>query len=210
MATITFPNVPNVAGVPDLKRAAYAILQRTGLTGIIQNADQFGLLDAYLALEWGIYKDGSRVIIPDAFIGMEYRGKQVIASHPVEQGSFSSYNKVAVPYDIKVVLACSGAQNIVRQLIVDYPQKDEFLAKLESMKASLDLYTIATPDASYVNANLVEYNYGRYATNGATMIKAELYFREVQVKSATTVGTMTTVSASSTTDSQTTLIGTIS
>ena len=43
---------------------------------------------------------GNYALQPDSFIKFEYKEAHKIPNYPVEQGSFQSYNKVTLPYEI--------------------------------------------------------------------------------------------------------------
>lgn len=134
------------------------------------------------------------VITPDTVLSVEYRGEQRISDYPVEGGGFSSFNKVAVPFDLRVRMACAG-RNYVQSVeeVLDqalnsvlgtgFGQKmsrADFLAQLETMLRSLDLYDFVTPDYTYSSVNLVHYDYRKTATEGGVKVIADLYFREVR------------------------------
>lgn len=174
MSLIDFPNVPIAPGVPDLRRSAIgvAVLAGSGILGAIQRYDIFGVFDGLLGPQWAILdKNGKAVVVPDSVVNFEYRGENKICNYPVELGSFSSYNKVSTPYDIRVLVSCGGQGGIA---------KGTFLQVLELMRESTDLYDLATPDFLYQDINLVRFDYRRQATNGVTLILADLQFQEVR------------------------------
>lgn len=187
MSLIDFPNVPLAPGVPDVRRSAIGIGAVSGVLGAIAGVDYFGLLDGVLGPEWGIYdKDGNMVIVPDSVIAFDYRGEQRISKYPVELGSFSSYNKVALPYDIRVVMSCSGSQGSQLSDLTNALSgngavtRDAFLTTLELMKESTDLYDFATPDFTYQNVNLVRFDYRRTSNQGVTLLVVDAQFEEVR------------------------------
>lgn len=193
MSFIDFPDVPQVPGVPDLRRAAVGIAAVSGVLGKLAGLDHFGALDGALGPQWGIYDKQSRmVIVPDSVVALEYRGEQRISKYPVEAGSFSSYNKVAMPYDIRILMTCSGTMGSQLSDLTSRLQgngamtKEAFLAALEAMKASTDLYDLVTPDFTYQNVNLVRFDYRRQATNGATLLIVDAQFEEVRVTATST------------------------
>ena len=102
---------------------------------------------------------------------MSMRNESRISSHPVEQGQFSSYNKIASPYEIVIRMTCSGQRDMNRH---------DFIAALERMQASTELFTIITPDYLYSNANMTGYDYRREASNGAELITVDARFEEVR------------------------------
>ncbi|NWC11940.1 hypothetical protein HX776_24440 [Pseudomonas agarici] len=180
MSLIDFPNVPPLTGVPDLRRSGFGIASQSGLLGKLQGLDYFGLLDGLLNPVWMIIdENGKPIITPDSVVAFEYKGESRLAGYPMEKGSFSTYNKVQMPFDARMRVTCGGNGKMDRSA---------FLATLEYLKASLDLCTIVTPDLSYQSVNLEDFDYRRTATNGVTLITADLMFKEVRETASVVFG----------------------
>jgi len=140
---------------------------------------------------------GTPVLTPDNVLSLEWRGEERISDFPVQNGQFVSFNKVAVPYDLRMVVTCQGL-NLVQEALSSVTQildqalgqlglafgqpmsRDAFLRQLDAMLASTDLYNVVTPDKVYQNVNLVSYNHAKKSDEGGTLIIAELLFREVR------------------------------
>lgn len=140
---------------------------------------------------------GTPVLTPDNVLSLEWRGEERISDFPVQNGQFVSFNKVAVPYDLRMVVTCQGL-NLVQEALASVTQildqalgqlglafgqpmsRDAFLRQLDAMLASTDLYNVVTPDKVYQNVNLVSYNHSKKSDEGGTLIIAELLFREVR------------------------------
>lgn len=164
MPLIPYPNVPKVPGVPDVLRAVGAV------SGAVVVAQQFGLLNA--SSYWGMLNvNGNEAIRPDSVVAFDYHGESKVASYPLEDGGFSAYNKIRTPVDIRLVMTCGGQQHITR---------DAFLSKLESMKDSLELVSIVTPDRVYQNLNVIAVNTSRVSGNGVSLVTAEVGLMEIQ------------------------------
>lgn len=175
MALIPYPDVPNVPGVPNVPRQIGAVLpdnvdQLTSDSTSYNPTPQWAITDS----------TGNAALSPDSVIEFEYRGEMKICSHPVEQGSFSSYNKIAVPFDVRMVLSCNGNGPMSRE---------QFLSAIETMRESTDLVSIVTPDDVYDNCNLVHVDYRRDARQGVSLIMVQLWFQEVRQGSSTTTST---------------------
>lgn len=148
--------------------------------------------------DWMILSsDGSPAIVPDTVPRFEYRGEARVADYPMEQGAFASYNKVAMPFDIRMVMVCSGlnyaqsAAQAIKNIAgigigQNLMQKPDFLDSLDYMLSTTDLFAIVTPDRTYNSLNLEHYDYRRETTNGATMLIVEAWFREIRVTGAAT------------------------
>lgn len=167
MPLIPFPNVPQVPGVP-------AILRETTIPSLSELAN-LGL-GAIAALifgipRWGLYdQDGQQVLLFDTFLGIRFRNGSRISSFPVEQGSFSSFNKVDTPFDAMLRFALSG----------DTASRGELLNTLETLKGSVDLFSVVTPEIVYPSANVVAYSYERNSRSGPSQLIVDLYVEEVR------------------------------
>lgn len=169
MPLIPFPNVPQVPGVP-------AILRETTIPSLGELAN-LGL-GAIAALifgipRWGLYdQDGQQVLLFETFLGIRFRNGSRISSFPVEQGSFSSFNKVDTPFDAMLRFALSG----------DTVSRGTLLNTLEALKGSVDLFSVVTPEIVYPSANVVAYSYERNSRSGPSQLIVYLYVEEVREK----------------------------
>lgn len=167
MPLIPYPNVPQVPGVP-------AIFRETTIPSIpeLANIGLGALTDLLFGTpRWGLYDDnGLSMVSFDSFLGIRFRNSARISSFPVEQGTFSSFNKVDTPFDIAIRLAHSG----------DQASRNRILSDLERIKSGTDLYSVVTPEMVYADANLVAYSYERSFRTGSSQLIVELYLEEVR------------------------------
>jgi hypothetical protein len=75
---------------------------------------------------------------------------------------------------------------------------NEFLKFLEGMVADTNLYSLVTPDFTYLNANLKGYDYKREINNGASIIMADLHFVEILSAQISTTNSNSTTAAPAT------------
>lgn len=116
------------------------------------------------------------VVIADSVVSFSYDKEYRISDFPVERGNFASFNKVERPYEERMVFAKGGSDSV----------RAAFIKSLQAAVASLDLYDVVTPDATYINANVVRVGFDRTARNGVTLILAEVSIQEVRVATDTT------------------------
>jgi hypothetical protein len=170
-----FPSVPDLPGVPALVRQVGApVLASVNAppieSGLGQSALGFGLP------VWGVFdSSGAPVAIADSFVDMDFTSDSKVSNYPQEQGAFQSYNKVMVPYESKVTLACGG----------DDTRRTQFLAAIDDAQNSTNLYRIITPNDTRVNANILRYSYRRQTRNGATLLLVELAIEEIRLSAQT-------------------------
>lgn len=174
---IPYPNVPAVAGVPPLPQAPPGYVYPYE-----EDGDSFDSSDTTAqdnTPTWSITDtDGNYLLQPDSVIDFEYRGEMKIPTYPIEQGSFQSYNKVPIPYDARMTVACNGNGEQTRE---------GFLTACELLRESLDTVVITTPDAIYDSVNLVHYDYRREARQGVTLLLVQLWFNEIRVAPSTAI-----------------------
>jgi hypothetical protein len=225
------PNVPRVPGVPAL--ASYAVTALTLLTG-----DDFSNID-FTPPPWGIYYQGTPVIQPasignnpNAAIGpfsiiagalglpnlnpvaastieFDFDQEWTIADTPQEQGAFQSYDKVQLPFDVRIRLAAGGDAsnrqtfiNAILAIAGGSPLGTSSLATsdlssassmagLSSIASSLNggilsgmnqppLFDIVTPEGTFSGVSCKRLSFSRRADEGATLIRADLYFLQIR------------------------------
>ena len=173
MSLIPFPDVPNVPGVPAVFRSL-----TVPTAGQLLNSVLGGVAEAIFGpVIWGVFdQSGNAALVPDSFIDIDYKNDTRVSNYPQEAGSFAAYNKVGTPYDCRVRMALGG----------DKATRTAFLAKLDAMLKTIDLFTVVTPEVTYVNASLQNYNYRRETKNGATMLIVDLQFTEVRTTAIAT------------------------
>lgn len=165
-----FPDVPSFPGVPLLARSAI-ILTREVLSLIPQPAVDPLPQPPKVAPVWGVFTaDGTKQVInPDSVYDFDWRGEYRVSDYPTQQGSFATYNKVYQPFETYVRLT-KGKTTSERQ---------QFLKDCETVLAALDLYTIITPERSYIGCNCTRMEVSRKGVQGAFFVEVDLYFRQV-------------------------------
>ncbi len=101
---------------------------------------------------------------------LNYNKQMAVADFPVEQGGFASYNKVEMPANPIIVLNFMG----------NVSDREQFINAIDVATKSTDLYTIITPEITYVNYTIEKYNYSRSAARGKTLISIQLYLKEIR------------------------------
>jgi hypothetical protein len=132
---------------------------------------------------WGIFTTtGDQVVDADSVVSVDFRQDFRITDAALEAGSFSSYNKVQIPFDIKLRFATGGSS----------ARRRAFLDSIAEVIGDTELYDVVTPEAIYSNLNLVHQDYVRSATRGQGMVSVDVWAREVRPASLSTSGSTTT------------------
>lgn len=168
MAGPVYPDVPKTDGVPAVKRSP----ENLGVDTQPQMSSDTITVTAYGSNDWGIYKAGSKdlALEADSISSVGYEAEHRLADYPIEEGGFESYNKVALPFNVRVVLTKGGTRE----------DRRAFCSKIEDLRGDTELYSVVTPEKVYLNANIVRVSIDRSAEAGAGLIRAELVLQEVR------------------------------
>lgn len=133
-----------------------------------------GLRGASAKPVWGIFVSKESpvdpLIQPDSFLALDYHREWAVADFPMEQGAFSSYDKVAKPFDVRLRLAKGGSE----------AARAAFLADMETLGESLVLYDVVTPTRTYLGVTISSIGYQQTAKNGVGLITVEVGLRQVR------------------------------
>ena len=163
-----FPNVPDAPGVPSLPRDPSAPPQEA--PPLLQ-ADSVATFGQPVVPQWGIFRNGSPVILSDNTIQFDYRQEWSLLDYPVEEGGFETYNKVASPFDCRFRVSAGG----------NLENRQRFLSSIESIAGTTDLYDAYTPERIYTSVNVTHYDMRRTNVDGATLIKVDIWMLQVRV-----------------------------
>jgi hypothetical protein len=111
-----------------------------------------------------------------SFVDVEYKQDWPISDYPVEAGGFQSYDKVQLPFDLKVRLAGGGSA----------PEILLFLNAIDAMANSIGLFSVITPEGAFNSLNVSHYDYKRTAKNGVSLIVVDVWFTQIRVTSTAT------------------------
>jgi hypothetical protein len=172
-------NVQNAPGVPPVLFAPGF----QGPAGTL-SSDSPGLFQGIMVPQWGLYSGGSPIISADTIVSFEYKKDYIMSDYPVEEGGFDSFDKVEIPYDVRVKYTSGGSES----------NRAALLASIAAIVGDLNFYQVVTPEAVYVNANVKHYDYTRTAINGLGLLTVEVWCEEVRVASGAGTGLTNTVS----------------
>jgi hypothetical protein len=191
MPLIPFPDIPQLPGVPALPRSPkFPPLVRAGL-GLVQGA----LWRVFqVQTRWGVFdSQGKPLGDPAKFTGLignaldaaglgstlstdavEYSKETRVSDFPLERGSFASYNKVETAASPTVTLCLTGSES----------NRSTFLDAIDKASKSTDLYSVVTPEVTYIDYSIERYNYQRRSSKGATLLLVEITLKEIRQVSA--------------------------
>lgn len=181
-----FPNVANLPGVPQLARSliiealAPPVLGFAANPSVLWHATQS-------APVWGIFDENNNLVVQaDSVQDFGWRRENRIPNFPVQQGKFSTYNRVGLPSETSIVMSKGG----------DLTSRSIFLAQIDAIvnQQNIALYTVRTPEKSYPNVSVTRAELSRRGSGNAYYFDVEVYFIEIADEVAqysSTVGTPT-------------------
>lgn len=197
-----FPNVPKLPGVPQVARSNLFPAAPPRLVGLVLALGKLWQ-SIFAQPQWAIYRaqkpeevdaDGvptvtvvakrQPVVVPDSFGEFSNRNEWSVSDYPVQEGAFSSYDKVVNPFEVMVRMYKGGTKQARKQ----------FLDSIEAIAGTLELFDIVTPERTYLNVNIIRYEVTRRGPRGAYFLsEVDLYFREIRTVTAsyTTTSTIT-------------------
>lgn len=124
-----------------------------------------------IGTEWTLIdEDGQTAVSMTSFIDIDLRNEGQALSYPVEKGSFTDFNKVQGPLEIRATLGKQG----------DPSEIEDLLNRLNEFQREAVKLAVATPDTLYGSMTLESYSYKRTSESNATMLTVELTLKEVR------------------------------
>jgi hypothetical protein len=163
---VDIPNLPGVPSLPSYSPNTFSLLV----------ADAIAIFNFLLGPQWGIFLDGGQAFPYNSIVDFDYKNDNPVSDYPVEDGSFLSYDKVQLPFDVKVRVA-SGTDEASRKAL---------LAAVSSVANDLNLYDIVTPEQTYSSCNCTHADYKRTNVNGVGLVVADFWFIEIRQTATST------------------------
>jgi hypothetical protein len=180
--SVSTPDVPDAPGVPVVDRQTE--VTESPLPPL--TADDPAVVSAFADARWGVYLNGENAF-PGAtsVLSVEFKKGYKVANHPIEEGSFASYNKVEEPFEARISLSCDGTVP-AGDPSTYAANRESFLAAVMAACGDLKFYSVCVPEFTYINANLGSYQFSRKVQNGITLFVVEIAVQEVRVASGVT------------------------
>ncbi|AXC68279.1 hypothetical protein DOE63_24135 [Salmonella enterica subsp. diarizonae serovar 59:z10:-] len=163
----------------------------------VRGGGVLGLINSVLAPSFGIYyasgKDqGKQPFTPDSFVVVEVGAEATVSTAPVEQGAYSTFNKIQRPPELHVTFTVEGwtafSGAIPNLTNFSTTSRSNVLEILEKMRTTAGLYDIETPDKTWTSCDLVKYDYRTRSNNGPTLLTVTAVFQTIQKTGEVSVG----------------------
>lgn len=146
-----------------------------GVAGGLLVADQVAQFFGIFPQRWGIFLDGEPVVLADNVLTLEFRQDWRLSTYNQEQGAFATYNKVAMPFEVKLRFSTGGSLS----------SRQAFQASIEAIAGDLNLYDVVTPEKIYLSCNVNHFDLKR-AADSAGIMSIDVWLEEVRIAGAAT------------------------
>lgn len=163
---VDIPNLPGVPALPSYSPNTIGLLV----------ADAIAVLNFLTGPQWGIFLDGEQAFAYNSVLDFDFKQDNPTSDYPVEDGSFYSYDKVQLPFDVKVRITSGSAES----------DRQALLAALRTAASDLNLYDVVTPELTYPSCNITHVDYKRTNVNGIGLIVADIWFVEIRQSATST------------------------
>lgn len=120
---------------------------------------------------WTILDENSLPVITfTSFLSLEGVSSAKVSDYPVEEGSFSTYNKTVAPRDFTVTLAVTG----------DDVELQEALSCVEALRASTQMVSVIAPYQEFKGYCLESYDFASKVQDGVGILIFSMQFKEVR------------------------------
>lgn len=160
-------------------------LNETKLLNAMRGGGLLSIINSTLSPGYGIYNSNipTKALTPTSFIGVEIVKDSAVTIAPIEKGTYSSYNKVNRPGEIRVTFAFEGwtgfSGAIPNLTNFSLASRTDILSKLDEMVEGANLYDIETPDTTYQNYDLTHYDY-RTSSQEVTILIVSAVFQAIR------------------------------
>lgn len=137
-------------------------------------------------MQWGIFGNGSAVVVADSVVAFDYRREWAISDYPVERGAFESFDKVELPFDARFRFTAGG--NIAR--------RSALLNSLEAIAGTTTIYDVVTPEMVYPSVSVSHIDYQRTAMNGVGLLNVYVWCLHIRQTADSTGGSSSGSSSS--------------
>lgn len=176
-------DVPNGPGVSPI----FSVANLTQSLALVSN--DLVSFNAYNQAPWGVYEDGAPVVTADTTLAVIYKQEFAVADYPIEEGGFESYDKVQIPYDVRIRLLAGGSDAAISALE----------QSAQAVAGSInDDYQVVTPTRVYSNATCSHQDSQRVEKQGTNMVMIEMWFLEIRTTAQQSGGSASTASPDST------------
>lgn len=175
--SIAFPDVPIAPGVPPVARSALSAVSTVQGVVAMVSTDLNFFNGQPVAPLWGVYDSTTlkSVLNADSFLAFRGKGASKLVDFTIQEGAFDTYDKVQIPGTVTLRVSKSGSVS----------DRAALLTQVNALLASITTYSVVTPEQTYQNMNMEDFELIREDNKGAYWFtQLDLNFREIRQQKA--------------------------
>ncbi|MCJ2087270.1 hypothetical protein MKK88_14935 [Methylobacterium sp. E-005] len=102
----------------------------------------------------------------------------MVCDYPVEKGAFASFNKVNVPFDVRLIFM--AGQSLAN--------RTSLINSISAIAGDLNFYDAVMPEKVWRNLNVTHYDFARTSQRGVGLLMVAVWCREIRQASASASG----------------------
>lgn len=106
-----------------------------------------------------------------SIVDFDFKQDWTISDYPTEDGGFQSYDKVQLPFDVRMRVAAGGS----------FSNRQALINTVQANANTLTLFNVVTPEITYPSCNIGHVDYHREATRGAGLIVMDIWMTQIRV-----------------------------
>jgi hypothetical protein len=141
--------------------------------------DAISLPAQAVSATWGIYQGGSPVLstegIGTSVASFTYKQDWLLSDYPIEDGGFESYDKVLVPFDVRLRFVVTGSSSAIASFLNTLQQI------ADPAQQGLQLYDVYMPEITYPSCSVQHYDYTRTVENGGGILIVDVWLLQIRI-----------------------------
>lgn len=145
-----------------------------------ESADIITPAESNGGVQWGIYQNGEPYLAASPGItvsSFSYRQDYTVSDYPIEGGSFASYDKVVLPFDVRLRFVVSGDTAFIRTFL------DNLDSASDPSQSGLNTYSVYMPENQYDDCNITHYDFTRTTRDGLGILICDVWLIQIRIVS---------------------------
>lgn len=144
--------------------------------------DTISLPAQAVSATWGIYQGGAPVLtteeIGTSIASFTYKQDWLLSDYPIEGGGFESYDKVLVPFDVRLRFVVTGSSSAIQHFLSNLAQISD------PEQSGLQLYDVYMPELAYTSCSVQHYDFTRTVENGIGVLIADVWLLQIRISNS--------------------------
>lgn len=133
--------------------------------------------------QWGIFQNGAPILVAGqpvtggamSVATLSYKQDWLVSDYPLEEGAFASYDKVLVPFDVRLRYVVTGSPSDITDFL------NQLATIADPAQQGLSAYDVFMPEQQYTSCSISHYDFTRTVTNGIGMLVVDIWLVQIRI-----------------------------